>query len=143
MTIYKMSNLTSLNISNEWKHEGDRMFKNNNNELISLFLPTNLKEINGKSIEIKPLTSYKIPEGITSIGKYCFFGCKELTHIEFPKTIKETKKWSFYGINSQIIQEEPLLTYVKKHSGDNIISGITDEEIKQIEEWTQLTVLRT
>jgi len=51
--------------------------------------------------------SFVIKEGITSIGKYCFFNCTALTNIELPTTLIEINDCSFpnTGLTTIIIPE--------------------------------------
>jgi hypothetical protein len=40
-----------------------------------------------------------IPNDVTSIGKYAFYGCSGLTSIEIPNSITSIGKYAFYGCN--------------------------------------------
>lgn len=45
------------------------------------------------------ITELVIPEGVTSIGRYAFYGCYGLTSIEIPKDVKEIGDSAFGGVN--------------------------------------------
>lgn len=41
--------------------------------------------------------SYQIPDGVTTIGTYAFYRCKELTSVTFPKSVKTIGDDAFYN----------------------------------------------
>lgn len=56
-----------------------------------------------------------VPEGVTSIGPSCFTGCKSLTKITFPKTLKNIHGAAFFNcteLKSVVIPEG--VTYIDK-----------------------------
>lgn len=56
-----------------------------------------------------------VPEGVTSIGPSCFMGCKSLTKITFPKTLKDIHGAAFFNcteLKSVVIPEG--VTYIDR-----------------------------
>ncbi|MBR5644749.1 MAG: leucine-rich repeat domain-containing protein [Salinivirgaceae bacterium] len=51
--------------------------------------------------------SYTIPDGVTTIGKYAFYGCKSLTSVTIPNSVTSIGSFAFYncGLGSIIIPE--------------------------------------
>ncbi|MCD8383335.1 MAG: leucine-rich repeat domain-containing protein, partial [Clostridiales bacterium] len=43
------------------------------------------------------LTSITIPDGVTSIGSYAFYGCTGLTSITIPESVTLIDEWAFYN----------------------------------------------
>ena len=60
----------------------------------------------------KPETSFEIPEGVTEIGTYAFYGCKNLTAISIPQTVNTIGYASFeYATNLMsvtVFKEQPI-----------------------------------
>ena len=74
--------MKSLSISNDWKQEGYRLFKDIDGCLYSIQLPTTIRQINRKQIiALKELTSYTIPQNVTELRTHCFFGTVNLKEI--------------------------------------------------------------
>ncbi|NTU70523.1 MAG: leucine-rich repeat protein [Coriobacteriia bacterium] len=46
------------------------------------------------------LTSVSIPEGVTSIGAYAFYGCSSLTSMSIPAGVTSIRDYTFYGCSS-------------------------------------------
>ena len=46
------------------------------------------------------LTSVTIPNSVTSIGTYAFYGCKSLTSATIGNSVTSIGKWAFYGCSS-------------------------------------------
>lgn len=55
---------------------------------------------------LNAIQSVSIPESVTSIGKYCFAGCKALTHIHIPETVERIDDGAFQkctGLNKIVL----------------------------------------
>ena len=46
------------------------------------------------------LTSVTLPESVTSIGEYAFYGCKNLTSVTLPESLTGIGSYAFYGCKS-------------------------------------------
>ncbi|MBP3761494.1 MAG: leucine-rich repeat protein, partial [Ruminococcus sp.] len=46
------------------------------------------------------LTKIEIPDSVTSIGEYAFFGCSSLTKIEIPDSVTSIGEYAFFGCSS-------------------------------------------
>lgn len=55
------------------------------------------REIISKSIES---IGYQHLQGISEIGEYVFYNCKNLSIVELPNTITKIGKYAFYGCSS-------------------------------------------
>ncbi|MDE7096774.1 MAG: leucine-rich repeat domain-containing protein, partial [Muribaculaceae bacterium] len=51
------------------------------------------------SIHGEEIKKLNIPEGVTSIQKYAFYGCSGLTSVEIPNSVSSIGKDAFYGSN--------------------------------------------
>ena len=69
--------------------------------------------INGKLV-----TKLIIPEGITSIGNYAFYGCRALTSVTIPNSMTSIEECAFAGCDS--------LKIIIDHSDLNLSFGSTD-----------------
>ena len=63
------------------------------------------------------LTSITIPDSVTSIGGYAFYDCRRLTSITIPDSVTDIKSSMFYGCTS-LIQTENSVSYVDKWAID-------------------------
>ena len=131
---YKSTQLKELTISSKYELHGNKLFIVKDGELSSLLLPSELKTINEKEIELKELTSYTIPRNVTKLGDYCFYRCKKLTEIHGLEQIKEFGK---YTLTSTMKNNFDKLQLSKKDKM-RILYGLSEEEIKQLEEWCEL-----
>ncbi|GMH90609.1 hypothetical protein TrST_g4937 [Triparma strigata] len=64
-----------------------------------------------------------IPEGITSIADYSFYGCSSLKEIKFPKSLTSIEDWSFTYCSS--LEEVDLLSTNVKELGTNAFAYCT------------------
>ena len=65
------------------------------------------------------VTKIKIPESVTSIGNYSFYGCTSLTSIEIPDSVTSIGEDAFYGCTS-------LIEVINK-SSLNIVAGLYND----------------
>ena len=80
--LIKLSVLEEITISSQYELHGDRLFIVNNNRLESIELPTTIKKINGKEIQLEQLTTFTIPSNVTKLNDYCFSYCRILREIK-------------------------------------------------------------
>ena len=73
--------LTNIKISSDWELKGNRLFNFNNNQMISLQIPSTVKTVNRQRISLSELQEITIPSNITSIHYDCFENCNELQHL--------------------------------------------------------------
>ena len=71
------------------------------------------------------LTSITIPNNVTEIGKYAFYGCSELSDIHLPENLQNIGIYAFYGCTS--------LTNVKIPNNIDAIYGNTFGDCKNLE----------
>ena len=70
-----------------------------------------------------------IPEGVTSIGNYAFYGCSSLTNIEIPSSVKIIGDWVFRGCSSLISIEIPSSVKIIGDWAFSNCSSLTNIEI--------------
>ena len=87
--------MTSITIGKQWKLHGNRLFNNWNGLLIGVEIPSSVKIINQKEVEITPLEHYDVPENIYKIYDHCFEDCYSLKTITIPSTVKYIGKDAF------------------------------------------------
>lgn len=64
-------------------------------ECRNIDLPDGLTIIEEGAFASSDLTSVKLPEGITEIGNYAFYGCQNLTSVTLPSSLKIIGKGAF------------------------------------------------
>ena len=141
-------NLSSLTIYNSHLSYGKDIFANGggynlvvtvcvddygdfcNNTTLGRFSSVKLIDKDGKEI-----SNYVIPEDVTSIGSYAFFGCKGLTSITIPNSVTSIGNSAFYncyGLTSITIPnsvtriEERALKNCTGLASITIGTGLTD-----------------
>lgn len=62
-----------------------------------IILPDNLTAIENGAFSGAQITTVDIPEGVTSIGDYAFYGCTHLTSVSLPSTLRHIGKGAFAG----------------------------------------------
>lgn len=80
-----------------------------------------------------------LPEGLTIIGAYAFYGCSNLVHISFPQSVKRISPYAFYGCSGLTSITIPGTL---KSIGRNAFEGCTglltlnlSEGVMEIDEW--------
>jgi len=80
-----------------------------------------------------------LPEGLTIIGAYAFYGCSNLVHISFPQSVKRISPYAFYGCSGLTSLTIPGTL---KSIGRNAFEGCTglltlnlSEGVMEIDEW--------
>lgn len=64
--------------------------------------------IGANAFKQKNVASIKIPEGVSSIGRSAFEGCRQLKEVELPNTLEKIDRWTFWDCKSlQVIQLPP------------------------------------
>ena len=84
------------------------------------------------------LTNVTLPETLTKIGAYAFFGCKSLTNINFPSAIASIGNSAFYNCTSLVINDLSLPNLTSL--GQNAFYGV---KIKKISNLGKMTALPT
>ena len=120
----QLPKLKELDIESPWKIYGEKLFRNYDNCLYSIDLPSSIKLCN----HIKPykLFSFTIPTNVTKLSDYCFSNCNELEILYGIENIKMFGKNCFFNCNK--------LNY----KIDNNVFGYSNNYISIIEKWTGL-----
>ena len=84
------SSLTSINVD-----ENNEYYKSIDGNLYSKDGTTLIQYAIGKTA-----TEFTIPDSVTSIGSYAFYGCSSLTSITIPNSITSIGYAAIYGLNS-------------------------------------------
>ena len=69
------------------------------------------------------ITSITIPNNVTSIGQYAFYGCTNLTSVTIPESVTEIGRFTFYGCTSLTSITPPESV---ESIGENAFSGCTN-----------------
>ncbi len=99
VTAIYISDLTAwLNIyfTNYYWIESQHRLYLNGKEITDLVIPQGTTYIDLALKKCSSLISVTIPEGITEIGKYRFYGCTNLKRITLPSTLEEIGEYAFY-----------------------------------------------
>ena len=65
------------------------------NQPVKIILSNNLTSIENGAFSGAPIESIEIPEGVTSISDYAFFGCDLLKNIEIPNGVTSIGEYAF------------------------------------------------
>lgn len=77
----------------------------------------------------KKLKKLKIPDEISIINNYAFYGCSSLTSIEIPKSVTIIGMYAFYGCSSLKSIEIPKSVMIIRSSAFNNCSSLKSIEI--------------
>ena len=80
-SLEKFQSLKSLQLSTEWKLNGDRLFREQKGCLHSIQLPTSLTILNTNLIELDDIKTFELTSSIKTLNSYCFAHCTELSEI--------------------------------------------------------------
>ena len=69
-------------------------------EFTSLLLPREVTTICEGAFAGSSITEIEIPEGITSLGDYAFYGCSDLKSVTLPSTLRQIGKGAFGNCTS-------------------------------------------
>ena len=125
--------LEDLYISNSWKFEGDKLFKDIDGCLYSIQLPVLIKSINNKEIVNDLSETFTIPSNVTKLSDYCFANSFKLKEINGIENIKEIGKGCFF--NCHLLNSSET---IKTIMNQILEKYLTNEERKHIEEWSTL-----
>ena len=97
-----------------WYNIDYKVFKNSHsNEMIKRVQLNDKENVKKQLINhLEPFSySYIVPEGITSIGNECFYGCTLLTSIQLPSSLKSISEhaFSYSGLKEVIIPDNVTL----------------------------------
>ena len=129
--------MEELTISSHYELHGDRLFIVKDNCLESIVLPTSIKKVNSKEIELQQLSIYTIPSNVIKLSDYCFANCQELTEIQGLEQIKEYGIGCFMNCTKLKREQYPQ---VKQNIEHHLNSLLKEKEQKQLEEWTGLKI---
>ena len=129
-----LPNVISLTIAATWQLNGDRLIDNRNGILMSVALPTTIKEINGKDVTLSQLKEYTIPDGVTELGDYCFAHCPELSVIKGLENIKVWGVDCFHNCPKINRKKFPQVDKVIRLQYEQVFQR---EEMETLAEWTK------
>ena len=93
------SNLKSVTIPNSVMSIGGMAFARSG--VVSIAIPDSVTEIGEEAFyECKNLTSISLSNHLTSIKKYCFYGCENLSEIIIPSSVKSIGEYAFSDCRS-------------------------------------------
>ena len=91
--------------------------------ITSVTIPDSVTEIGGYAFYgCAGLTSVTIPAGVTMIGNYAFYNCTGLTSVTIPESVREIGEWAFSGCTGLI---EVMISKGVRKIGEWAFSGCT------------------
>lgn len=64
-------------------------------KLTAVILPKTLKSIGSHALADNDFTSIALPDGLTDIGDFAFYGCSNLNAVSFPESLRGLGEYSF------------------------------------------------
>ena len=61
-----------------------------------------------------PVITVTIPESVTQIGNYAFFGCSSLSSVTIPESVTQIGAYAFDGCSSLSFDGDPGVTYARR-----------------------------
>jgi len=84
-------------------------------DISSFEIPRNWKSLAPRLLSGTKLTSIRIPEGIESIGDFCFSGCSAMTNAIIPNSCREIGGYAFAGCKLPIIDIPDTVNILGKY----------------------------
>lgn len=97
-----------------------------NKSLKKVIFPNKLQKVGGFS-SCESMISFELPETVTEISAYAFYGCNKMSTIQIPDNVKTIEKSAFYYCTS--IQQITFSSNIER-LGDDAFYGC--EEIREI-----------
>ena len=95
-TFSTCSSLASIKLPNSLKEMGYAVFTNCTS-LSNVNYPVSLETCGTNVFSNTAITEITIPQGVTKVANYLFYGCGKLNNINFPSTLTEIGDYSFHS----------------------------------------------
>ena len=138
-TLSYLKYLINITLPSYFTYKGDKLFFVKDQCLHSVALPVSVKNINGmkKEKDKEILRTFTIPTNVTKLSDYCFANCYVLSKIDGLNKINTFGKGCFYRC---LKLNRNKYKKVKINDEEHINDIIKENEIKQLEKWTELSL---